>query len=91
MAYTIWKQTLQPTDVQEIMVPEGAEMLSAREQFDHICVWYRCDPSRRLRPRKLVIVGTGNPAPDLDGLFLGTASLHGGQLIFHVFEQTGQS
>lgn len=87
MSYTIWKQTLQPADVQVIMAPEGAEMLSAREQFDHICVWFRCDPSKPLRARKLAIVGTGNPAPDGDGRFLGTASLRGGQLMFHVFEQ----
>ena len=86
MAMTIWKQTLQPTDVQEIMIPEGAEMLSAREQLDHICVWFRCDPSRRLRPRKLAIVGTGHPAPDSIARFLGTASLHNGELMFHVFE-----
>lgn len=90
MGYTILKQTLQPADVQEIMVPEGAEMLSAREQSDHICVWYRCDPSRRLRPRKLAIVGTGHPAPDESGRFLGTASLHSGQLMFHIFEQAPQ-
>lgn len=87
MAHTIHKAVLKPADVQEIMVPEGAEMLSAREQFDDICVWYRCDPSRRLRPRKLAIVGTGHPAPDESGRFLGTASLHGGQLMFHIFEQ----
>ena len=87
MPYTIHKQTLQPMDVQEIMVPEGAEMLSAREQFDHVCVWYRCNPTNRLQPRRLAIVGTGNPAPDESGRFLGTAALHGGQLMFHVFEQ----
>lgn len=91
MAYVIWKQTLRPIDVQEIMVPEGAEMLSAREQFDHICVWFRCDPTKQLRSRKLAIVGTGNPAPDSTGRFLGTASLSGGQFIFHVFEQCAEA
>lgn len=87
MNHTIHKAVLQTADVQEIMVPEGAEMLSAREQFNDICVWYRCDPSRRLRPRKLAVVGTGHPAPDESGRFLGTAALHGGHLMFHVFEQ----
>lgn len=87
MAMTIWKATLQPADIQEIMVPFGAEMLCAREQFEHICVWYKCDPGNRLVPRRIAIVGTGNPAPEDDGRYLGSASLQGGQLIFHVFEQ----
>lgn len=84
----IWKAILQPIDVQQIMVPAGAEMLCAREQFDQVCVWFRCNPSAPLAPRTLAVVGTGNPAPDGDGRYLGTASLHGGQLIFHVFDQT---
>lgn len=87
MSKTIWKATLQPKDIQSIMVPDGAEFLCAREQFDHICVWYRCDPQARLVERVLAIVGTGHPAPE-DGRYLGTASLSGGQLMFHVFLQT---
>lgn len=88
MAMTVWKTVLKPTDVQEIMIPGGAEMLCAREQFEQICVWYRCDPKNALRRRVIAIVGTGNPAPDGDGRYLGSASLQGGSLIFHVFEQT---
>ena len=87
MAKTIWKAILKPTDVQQIMAPDGAEMLCAREQHEQICVWFRCDPLARLEPRTLAIVGTGNPAPDEEGRYLGSASLHGGQLMFHVFER----
>lgn len=87
MLNTVWKATLKPTDTQSIMVPDGAEMLCAREQFEQICVWYRCDPDAPLTPRILAIVGTGNPAPGPEGRYLGTASLHGGQLMFHVFER----
>lgn len=83
---TIWKSILHPTDVQEVMVPDGAEFLCAREQFDQICVWYRCDPSAPLSPRTLAIVGTGHPTPGIDGQYLGTVSLTGGQFIFHVFD-----
>lgn len=88
MNRTIWKSVLKVLDVQEINVPVGAEMLCAREQFEHICVWYRCDPSANLEPRKIAIIGTGHPAP-ADGRYLGTAALHGGQLMFHVFVWPG--
>lgn len=84
MNRTIWKTILKLVDVQEIEVPAGAEMLCAREQFDTICVWFRCDPDAPKEHRKIAVVGTGNPAP-ADGRYLGSASLYGGQLIFHVF------
>jgi hypothetical protein len=84
MNRTIWKATLGATDVQEIDVPIGAEMLCAREQHEGICVWFRCDPNAGREKRKIAIVGTGHPAP-ADGRYLGTASLHGGRLMFHVF------
>lgn len=84
MNRTIWKAELSPMDVQEISVPVGAEMLCAREQYDKICVWFRCDPGASIERRKIAVVGTGHPAP-VDGRYLGTASLHGGQLMFHVF------
>jgi hypothetical protein len=84
---TIWKATLQPLDMQSIMVPAGAEILCAREQFDRICIWYRCDPSAQLSPRNITVVGTGHPSHNIDGRYLGTAMLGGGQLVFHIFEQ----
>ena len=85
---TIWKSVLESTDVQEIEVPQGAEMLCAREQYDQIAVWYRCDPHAPKEQRKIAICGTGHPAPAIDqSRYLGTGSLRGGQLILHVFEQ----
>ena len=81
---TIWKTVLRPADVQEITVPAGAKFLCAREQHEEICVWYRCDPDQPKVPRGVAIVGTGHPAPD-DGKYIGTASLRGGALMFHVF------
>ena len=88
MAKTIWKAMLKPTDVQAIEVPKGAELLCAREQFEQICVWFRCDPDQPKEPRSIAIVGTGHPAPGSEeGRYLGTASLHGGSLMFHVFER----
>lgn len=35
--------------------------------------------------REIAIIGTGHPAP-ADGRYIGTASLSGGALMFHVFE-----
>lgn len=81
---TIWKTTLKPADVQAIDVPAGSELLCAREQHEQICVWFRCDPDQPRETRNIAIVGTGHNTPD-GGRYLGTASLKGGQLIFHIF------
>lgn len=83
----IWKQVLQAMDAQQVMLPEGAEILCAREQYEEICIWFRCDPSAEKLPRYIAIVGTGHAAPGPEGRYIGTASLRGGQLIFHVFER----
>lgn len=85
---TIWKVVLKPTDVQHIEVPMGAELLYAREQFQNICIWYRCDPSQPKESRLIAICGTGHPAPDDEGKYIGTASLQGGALMLHVFALT---
>ena len=82
---TIWKRELEAKDVQDIEIPEGAEFLCAREQFENVCVWFRCDPQAPLKARRLAVCGTGHPSPD--GRYIGTASLEKGYLIFHVFEQ----
>jgi len=88
---TIWKAVLQPADVQQIEVPFGAELLCAREQFEQICVWFRCDPTAEKELRSIAIVGTGHDAPGNEGRYLGTASLQGGALMFHVFERVSNS
>lgn len=87
-ACTIWKAILNPADLQTIDVPIGSEFLFAREQFEQICVWYRCDPNAAKRPVKIAICGTGHTAPEREnGKYLGTACLQGGALMFHVFQE----
>lgn len=86
MAMTIWKATLSALNIQDIDVPEGAEILTARDQHNEICVWFKCDPSKPCTKRRIAICGTGHPAPEIDR-YIGTGFLYGGQLVFHVFER----
>ena len=88
----IWKTVLELTGgAQQIEVPIGAELLCAREQYEQICVWFRCDPTAPKEKRDIAIVGTGHDAPGNEGRYLGTASLQGGALMFHVFERVSNS
>lgn len=86
---TIWKTALKLTDQQEVLIPRGAEILCAREQFGAICIWFRCDSQAPKEPRHIAICGTGHPAPlQGESRYLGTAVLDGGTYIFHIFERT---
>ncbi len=88
MSNTIWKAALKPIDIQEVMLPKGARILCAREQYDSVCIWYLCDQTAELEPHKIAIVGTGAPAPDdKDANYLGTAVMPRLGLVLHVFEK----
>lgn len=85
MSLTIWKVVLNSALRQDISVPEGAQLLTAREQGDGLCVWFKCDPARLSTKRRIAIVGTGHPVPE-DSHYVGTGVLQGGALVLHVFE-----
>jgi len=85
---TIWKTKLDTVGFQEISLPENSEILHVGEQFNKICLWYRCDPHAKKITHSITIVGTGATAPDADeGHYVGTAPLNGGALILHVFKR----
>lgn len=87
-SYTVWKTVLKPAHVQDIDVPDGAELLCAREQFNQMCVWFKCDPDAPTTKRTLAIVGTGHAAPP-GARYVGSCMMDGGQFVFHVFERVG--
>lgn len=79
-------------------IPEGAELISVREQGASVCLWYACDPRVKCEERQFIVVGTGQPAPVLKananpdgadevGKPLGSCHFHDGSLILHVFER----
>lgn len=86
MSYTIWKTVLKVADVQDIDVPEDAELLTAREQNEQLCIWFKCDPSKPTSKRRVAICGTGHSAPE-GARYVGTGHLMEGQLVLHVFER----
>ncbi len=85
---TIWKFPLQLVDEQILNMPDTAHILTVQVQRDIPCLWAIVDPSDvSRRPRRVAIVGTGNPVPDWAhlGNYVSTFQLIAGSLIFHVF------
>lgn len=85
---TVWKFTLAVDSVLDM--PEGAEVLTVREQGDAVCLWALVDPSKPFEARRFVMVGTGHELPQDDATFVGMAHLDKGLLVVHVFELKGR-
>jgi hypothetical protein len=85
---TIYKYELAIDDTQELMLPEGAEILTVQMQDGYPRLWALVDPHAPKKRRYIDIYGTGHPVGDKHGQYLGTFQEHGGQLVWHVFERT---
>jgi len=85
---TIWKYPLVITDTQNVMMPEGADILTAQIQHGSgLCVWALVNPDAPQQRREIEILGTGNPAPDAKRRYIATVQMLGGNLVWHIFER----
>jgi len=75
-------------DYVRVDMPRGAELLCVQMQHGTPCVWALVDPTVALMTRVLRIAGTGHPIERDVGRYVGTFQMHGGALVFHVFEVT---
>lgn len=88
MEQTIWKFELKNEGVQELKMPEGAEILTVQTQYEKPCLWALVNPDAEKVSRGFFIYGTGHPVPKepYPQKYIGTYQLSGGALVFHVFE-----
>lgn len=84
--HTIWKFPLAITDRQNVMMPAGAEILSAQMQDDRLCLWALVNPEAPKQPREIEVLGTGQPITKADRRYISTTQMLGGRLVWHVFE-----
>jgi hypothetical protein len=87
----IYRYQLKFKDRQTITVPHGADIISVDQKDGKLCVWAIVNPERGVcHDVEVLIIGTGNPMPDIFGFrFLGTCVMRGVQegLVWHVFIQ----
>ncbi len=81
------KYQLVITDIQTILMPEGAEVLAVQVQHERPCLWALVDPARPPTPRTFQTRGDEHGiASGTEGRYVGTYQVGGGSLVFHVFE-----
>lgn len=84
----VWKFPLELKDEQEVMMPEGADILSTGLQGGTIMLWALVDPDAVKKPRRIEIYGTGHKFHATDRRFVGMVQQDHKtfQLVWHVFE-----
>lgn len=81
----IYKYPLELKDLNEIDMPEQAEILSVQIQNGIPCLWAKVNTDYPEEKRAIRIIGTGNSINPCEPLvFITTYQFEG--LVFHVFE-----
>lgn len=90
MAKKIFKYQLETTDVQQVEIQQGAEILCVQTQNEKPCIWALVTPENDKVKRTFEIFGTGFSVPE-NGIrsYIGTYQLNDGALVFHCFELIG--
>lgn len=87
---TIWKYPLNITDQQTISLPQGAKILSVQLQglvSSQLHLWAEVDTEQIFEGRVIEIFGTGNPITPGRRRYIDTVQMHGGALVWHIYEQ----
>ena len=86
MSREIWKFPLRDS-LNKVPLSVGAKVLHVHAQGNDICLWALIEPEAAREFRRFTVYGTGHSMPDDPGVYIGTAHLQGGALVFHVFEE----
>ena len=86
---TIYKYPIKITDEQIVMLPSGAEILTAQFQGHTLCLWAQVEEKLSVaKGRTIEVFGTGQPmSMRYNRRYIGTAQQSGGSLIWHIFER----
>jgi len=92
--WAVWKyQLTMPSNVHDIEMPEGADILAVQKQMQaegpQLCIWAKVNrsPGVEMRTRRLYLVGTGHvtAAPDYQEVrYVG--SVQDGRFVWHLFD-----
>jgi len=89
MYKTVYKYPLIISGINEIMMPENAEILTVQVQDETPCLWALVDIKETQKMRLFEVYGTGHPIyyeMGIERKYISTFQLHELGLVFHVFE-----
>ena len=85
----VFKYEIPVANEPTVRLPKGAGILSVGQQNNKMYLWALVNPSEQQTERRVLrIAGTDHEIAEIEELnFLGTVHMHGGDLVFHVFER----
>ncbi|MCB0515180.1 MAG: hypothetical protein KDD49_03845 [Bacteroidetes bacterium] len=87
MPKKIFKYQLQTTRIQQVEMPQDAEILCIQTQNETPCLWALVKPNTITIKRTFEIFATGRSIREnANRSYVGTYQLNGGELVFHCFE-----
>lgn len=87
MTKSIWKFPVAIVNQQLVEMPLGAKILTTAMQGETPCLWAEVDPEETGKHlRNIHIFGTGQWMPADPSIYIGSLMLHGGALVFHVYD-----
>jgi hypothetical protein len=87
--FIIWKYVIPipvGSDVIQIDIPRGAEILALQLQYGEPTFWALVNPGNPVEHRRFRITGTGHEIEGEKGHYWGTFQLYEGRIVLHVFE-----
>jgi hypothetical protein len=88
---TIWKFPLAGNDVNNVVMPAGAKVLTVQMQGRDITLWADVDDKAKANEARIFLIfGMGQPMPKEMGyrnVYIGTVQDRA--FVWHVFEQVG--
>lgn len=71
-----------------LRMPQGSQFLHVDTQGGEPHLWALVDPTAKPEERHFEVFGTGHPIDDVQKYqHIGTFQMHGGALVFHLFEK----
>jgi len=83
---SIWKFEIPVEGEFDVMMPEGAEILSFCTQKNKLYIWAIIELGTKFAARRFRLVGTGFKFSERPGRYVGTAQIFDGDLVWHLFE-----
>lgn len=90
---TIWKFEIDLATVNNLMMPKGADLLTAQYQRGCSYIWAEVDTDAELELRTFAVIGTGREVRADEGYeleFFDTFQSNEGHYVWHVYERTGK-
>lgn len=85
MTRRILKYYLRVERQQQLVVPFDAQVIEVHEQQGFVALWVLTSGRKSTKTLDVTCVNTGEPIPDDAGDYIGTAHIHLGRTVVHVF------